>query len=366
MASVNVRCTNCGREYPSTGSPYRCVKCGGIFDFVDPLNFDPKKIDYDQPGIWKYRHTFFSDPELEAFFLGEGDTPLLWSEAFGHPVAIKCDYLNPTGSFKDRGSSLITSFLHSRRIKECIEDSSGNAGASMAAYSAMAGIKLNIYAPEGTSMIKQKQIEAYGAEVINIKGSRSTVEVVTKQIADDGFTYASHAYLPFNLPGYATVAYEVFEQLGNRSPGTVMVPVGQGGLLLGLHRGFETLLNGGLIDKVPELVGVQARMCAPLWSIFNGGLDGLRLATDRPTLAEGIRVWHPIRGDSVLSAVGSSNGKFIAVDEEDITIGVHEFAQRGFHIEPTSAILWSALGQCIDDCKEPVVLILTGSGQKFH
>jgi threonine synthase len=366
MASVNVRCTNCGREYPSTGSPYRCVKCGGIFDFVDSLNFDPKKIEYDQPGIWKYRHTFFSDPELKAFFLGEGDTPLLWSEAFGHPVAFKCEYLNPTGSFKDRGSSLITSFLHSRNINECIEDSSGNAGASMAAYSAAAGIKINIYAPEGSSKIKQKQIEAYGAEVFNIKGSRSTVEDITKQMAEEGSTYASHTYLPFNLPGYATVAYEVYEQLGDRSPGTVMVPVGQGGLLLGLYRGFEALLKAGLIKKIPELVGVQARKCAPLWSIFNGGLDGFHLATDGPTQAEGIRVWHPIRGDSVLSAVGSSKGKFIAVDEEDITIGVNEFAQRGFHIEPTSAVLWSALGQCIDDCTDPVVLILTGSGLKFH
>jgi threonine synthase len=366
LASADVRCTNCGREYPATGSPYRCVKCGGIFDFVDFLKFDPKKIEYDQPGIWKYRHTFFSEPELETFSLGEGDTPLLWSEAFGHPVAIKCEYLNPTGSFKDRGSSLITSFLHSRNIYECIEDSSGNAGASLAAYSTTAGIKLNIYAPEGTSIIKQKQIEAYGAEVITLEGSRSTVEDITKQMADGGLTYASHAYLPFNLPGYATVAYEIFEQLGNKSPGTVIVPVGQGGLLLGLYRGFEALLKAGMIEKIPELIGVQARMCAPLWSIFNGGLDGLRLATDGPTQAQGIRVWHPIRGDSVLSAVGSSNGKFIAVDEEDIAIGVNEFAQRGFHIEPTSALLWSALGQCVDDCMDPIVLILTGSGLKFH
>jgi len=364
MISVNVLCTNCGRGYPVNGCPYRCEKCGGIFDFAESIKFDPNGIDKGQLGIWKFRRTFMFNDEMDAISLGEGDTPLIWSDCFGHSVAMKCEYLNPTGSFKDRGSSLIASFLHFRNVHECIEDSSGNAGASLAAYCAKAGIKLNIYAPDETSWIKQMQIEAFGAGINRIKGSRSEVSESAKQTADGGMTYASHAYLPFNLPGYATIAYEVFEQLGDKIPATVIVPVGQGGLILGIYRGFNALLKAGLTEKMPVLIGVQARVCAPLWSIYNGGLDGLCFASDGPTRAEGVRIWHPVRGDAVLAAVGSSKGKFIAVDEEDIEIGINEFGQRGFYIEPTSALVWSALGQVIEDCLEPVVMILTGSGLK--
>lgn len=366
MEQSFIKCTNCGRNYPASGTPFRCESCGGVFDFVDFPEFDPKKIELDQPGIWKYRHTFMLDEQVSPYSLGEGDTPLIWSEAFGHSVGMKCEYLNPTGSFKDRGSTLITSFLRSRGITECIEDSSGNAGASLAAYTACAGIKLKIFSPQTASKIKQEQIAAFGAEIISIAEKRSAVAEIAKQAADDGAIYASHAYLPFNLTGYSTLAYELFEQMGHRAPGTVILPVGQGGLLLGLFRGFKTLQNAGLIGRIPELIGVQARNCAPLWSIFNGGLDGLRLASDGETDAEGVRVWHPVRGDAVLSAVGSSKGKFLAIDEEDIQVGVSEFAKRGFYVEPTSAILWSAFGQVVEDCQEPVLLILTGSGLKFQ
>jgi threonine synthase len=361
MTTLRVKCTNCGREYPVTGSPYRCWKCGGVYDFEDPIKFDPVINDQLQPGIWKYRHTFNLTEEIEPISLGEGDSPLLWSDAFEHEVALKCEHLNPTGSFKDRGSSLIASFINSRNVGECIEDSSGNAGASMAAYAARAGIKLGIYIPESASGIKRKRIEAYGASLFPVKGTRSAVSEATKQIADSGMTYASHAYLPFNIPGYATVAYEIYEQLGNKAPGTVIIPVGQGGLLLGVSRGFDAIRKAGMIEKVPALVGVQARACAPLWSLFNGGIDGLRFATDGPTLAEGVRIWQPIRGDSVLKAIGSSHGRLIAVDEEDIVVGVEELARRGFHVEPTSALVWSALEQCMNECVDPIVLILTGS-----
>jgi threonine synthase len=364
MITNKVKCTNCGKPYPDVGTPYRCEKCGGIFDFEYPLKFDAHQLEEDQPGIWRYRHTFMFENDMENISLGEGNTPLLWTEAFGQVVALKCESLNPTGSFKDRGSSLISSFLISRGVKECIEDSSGNAGASLAAYTARAGIQLNVFAPAQLSGIKQKQIEAYGAKFSPIHGSRSEVSEITKQIADSGKAYASHAYLPINLPGYATIAYEIFFQLGKRSPGAVIVPVGQGGLLLGLFHGFEALRAVGLLEKIPVLVGVQVRNCAPLWSIYNGGMVGLSFATDQPTLAEGIRIWHPIRGDSILSAVRSSNGKFIAVDEEDILIGLNELADRGFHIEPTSAVVWSALGQCVEDLEDPIILILTGSGLK--
>jgi threonine synthase len=365
MSSNRILCTNCKRDYPSAGVPYRCQICGGLYDYEDPLIIFPGKYNPDRPGIWKYGDTFNFHDGIEPISLGEGNTPLLWSEVFGHMVALKCEQLNPTGSFKDRGSSLIISHLLSRNVKECIEDSSGNAGSSLAAYAARSGIKTSIYMQETVSGIKRKQIEALGASVIQVKGSRSNVSEAARMAADNGMPYASHAFLPFNLPGYATIAYEIFAQLGNRSPGAVIIPVGQGGLLLGISRGFIALQNAGLIENIPKLIGVQARKCSPLYSLFNGGIDGLRFASESDTLAEGVKVWHPVRGDLVLKAIGSSDGRFIAVNEDDILIGVDEFAQRGFHVEPTSALVWSALGECMDDCEEPLVLILTGTGLKF-
>jgi threonine synthase len=364
MMPSPVICTNCGRDYPANGFPYRCPICGGIYDFKDLPVFDQRKIDTSQPGIWKYRKNFQCGEDVVAISLGEGDTPLLWLEAFGHPIAAKCEHLNPTGSFKDRGSSLLVSILRSGNVLECIEDSSGNAGSAMAAYTARAGMLLNIFTPESASGVKRKQIEAFGAKITPTKGPRSSASEAAKQKADDGTVYASHAYLPFNLPGYATIAYELFEQLGFKSPGTVIVPVGQGGLLLGIFRGFQAILKAGLIHQIPIIIGVQARACAPLWSLFSGGMDGWRFATDGATLAEGVRIWNPIRGDAVLKAVSMSKGRFIAVDEDDIMIGVEEFARCGFHIEPTSSLVWSALAQCIEEIPDPIAVILTGSGLK--
>jgi threonine synthase len=215
------------------------------------------------PGIWRYRHTFGLPEAAPQISLGEGSTALVWTEAFGRQVAFKCEFQNPSGSFKDRGSATLVSFLCSRGVHEAVEDSSGNAGASFAAYAARAGIKARVYVPESASGPKRRQIEAYGAQVVAVPGPRSNAAEAVRQAADAGTAYASHAYLPYNLPGYATAAYEIFEQLGE-APGTVIVPAGQGGFLLGMARGFAAMRNAGLFQEMPLLVGVQASLCAGL------------------------------------------------------------------------------------------------------
>ena len=359
-----ISCKNCHRPFPDEGAPYRCLQCGGLFDYATHLNFDPALVDDTQPGIWKYRSTFSHLEDSEPVSLGEGNTPLIWEDIFNLKVGLKCEFNNPSGSFKDRGSSLITSFLRSRNISECIEDSSGNAGASLAAYTTRASIDLTVYVPDLTSEMKKELISKFGADLITIDGTRTEVHHVVKNTAETGIPYASHAYLPFNLPGYATVAYEIVDQMDGRSPEAIILPIGQGGLLLGMYRGFIAMKIAGVITNIPKFIGVQARACAPLWSLFNGGIDGLRFASDNPTLAEGVRVWHPVRGDDVLKAVGSSNGFIAAVDEEEITKSVRELAGYGYNVEPTSALVWSALRQYKDSLSGPVVMILTGSAAK--
>jgi threonine synthase len=316
-------------------------------------------------GIWSFRHTFGLPEDLEPVSLEEGHTPLLWVQAFKRQIALKCEFLNPTGSFKDRGSTVIASLLRSHRVADIVEDSSGNAGASLAAYAARAGMRARIFVPAAASGPKRKQIEAYGADLVPVPGSRSDVSEAVKRAAQDGVVYASHAHLPFNLPGYATAAYEIFDQLGERAPAAVLVPAGQGGFLLGLGRGFAALQTAGMIPAVPRLFGVQARACAPLWALFTAGREGLAFVAEHPTLAEGVRVRFPQRGDAVLAAVKSSLGSLLAVDEEEILPARDELARLGFYVEPTSAIAWAALAVIIQDLPDPVVVVLTGSGYKY-
>jgi len=364
MTNPDVFCTNCGGAYPPEGVPYRCTICGGVYDYSGDFHFDPEQVDRSQPGIWRYRHTFGLPTDFEPISLGEGNTPLIWDKAFGRRVAFKCEYLNPSGSFKDRGSAVITAWEKYRGETEVVEDSSGNAGASLAAYAARSGIKARIFVPESASGPKRRQIEAFGAELVPIPGSRSDVTDSVRKVAEAGSAYASHAYLPFNLPGYATSAYEIVEQLG-QMPGAVLVPVGQGGLLLGMARGFDALRIGNRWVDRPMMIGIQARTCSPLWASFEARGKPQESVDENYTLAEGVRVRHPVRMDAVVAAVRASDGTICVVEENEILPGRDVLAGLGFYVEPTSAIVWAPLARMVDKLSDPIVVILTGSGLKY-
>ena len=384
MVPFEIACTNCQRKYPEQGLPYRCPVCGGIYDYSTRWEYDPRLMDNQQPGIWRYRAGFGLDANAEPVSLGEGSTPLLWAEVFGRQIAFKCEYQNPTGSFKDRGSAVLAGWLKVRGISEVVEDSSGNAGASLAAYCQRAGIRARIHIPASAAGPKRRQIEALGAELVPVSGRRSDVAEAVKREAEKGVVYASHAYLPHNLPGYATAAYEIHAQLGNQMPGTVIVPAGQGGLLLGLMRGFDTLRIAIIQHEdlkeserqpvMPAIIGVQARACAPLWAAAQAGLEGLGFVAENRTLAEGVLVRHPVRLEAILDGLTRANAgpsrrglmSMCAVDEQEILPGRDALARLGFYVEPTSALVWSALTQVLADAPDPIVVILTGSGSKYE
>jgi threonine synthase len=364
---MKVVCNQCGNLYPTSGAPYRCTACGGLYDydaFPDTLPDKWRDERSYQPGIWRYREAFGLPAAAPRISLGEGGTPLVWTEGFGRRVALKCEYLNPTGSFKDRGAATLVSFLLSRGVNEAIEDSSGNAGAAFAAYAARAGLRARVFMPAYAAGAKRRQIEAYGAEANAIPGTRQDAADATRRAAEAGVPYASHAYLPFVLPGYATIAYEIVEQLGYKTPGTIIVPAGQGNLLLALARAFGSLQKAGWIDSIPSLVGVQAVACSPLVAYFSGGAGALAHVIDGETTAEGVRVLHPMRLEAVATTVNACNGRFIAIDEAAILPARNQLARLGFYVEPTSALAWSALAQLAKDIPEPIILILTGSGLK--
>ena len=356
-----LRCTNCGRPSPEGGLPFRCPACGGLFDLGEPLRFlTPGPAGH---GLSRFRGSLPLPPDVELPSLGEGETPLVPASVDGRRVYFKCEQLNPTGSFKDRGSVVLVAALRAAGVRQAVEDSSGNAGASLAAYAARAGLPVRIFLPDHTAGPKRAQIAAYGAEVVRILGPRSESAKAVLRAAEAGAVYASHVYLPFGLTGLATLAYELVEQLGV-APGAVILPVGHGTLLLGLHRGFQAMLQSGAIRRLPQLLGVQARACAPLWAVEQAGAAGLGWVREGETQAEGIRILQPLRGDAVLQAVAASGGRMIAVEEAEIEAGRTALAGRGLWVEPTSAVVWPALCEELASLPDPVVSVLTGSAFK--
>lgn len=359
---MQIRCINCSFPYPETGLPYQCPHCGGLFDFDGPLEIDLKRMEDELPGIWRYRHAFALFEGAPVLYLGEGNTPLLWLNVDGRKIGVKVEGQNPSGSFKDRGVAVTTSQLLARGVRSAVEDSSGNAGASFAAYAAKAGVHARVFVPEYASGPKTQQITTYGAELVRVPGPRSAASAAVLEEARMGKVYASHAYLPFGLAGYATIAYELFESLGD-APGTVVAPVGHGGLLLGLVRGFKALQAGGYTTRMPQFLGVQAANCAPVYTAFQDGLAAMESLVTEQTVAGGVAVRYPQQLSALMREMPAGS-RVAAVQEEDIMPAVKALAHQGLYVEPSSALVWKALLDLKEDFSEPAVLILSGSGLK--
>lgn len=360
-----IRCTNCGQPYPNQGAPYVCPACGGVYDYDAPPEFSLDSVDQSLPGYWRFQHTFSLMKDAPRVTLGEGNTPLIWEQRAGLEVGLKLESLNPTGSYKDRGSAVLVSQLLARGVRDAVEDSSGNAGASFAAYAARSGIRSRIFVPEAASGPKRAQIEMYGAELVRVPGPRSEAAKAVLEATQHGSVYASHAYLPFSLPGIATIAYEIWEQLGRRSPGCLIAPVGHGGLLLGIRRGFAALKNADLIDEEPYYLGVQAAACDPIVRASQRGLEAMKEAGESPTLAEGVRVRTPVRAKALLSEIPNGKGAFVAIQEEEIKAAYLSLGRRGIYVEPTSALVWAGLSHLQVPISGLIIAVLTGIGLKY-
>jgi threonine synthase len=355
-------CHNCGCPYPPDTTPYICSICGGYYDFqLDLPGVGARLKDY---ASLEYLTREIGLPDkAEIISLGEGNSPIIEAEVHQRKIYLKLEFTNPTGSFKDRGSAVLATFLKSRGVTFAIEDSSGNAGASFAAYASRAGITCTIFIPGQSGGPKRRQIEAFGAGIKSVPGSRSNAAEAVSEEARKGIVYASHAYMPHVLVGYSSLAFEIVNELGT-SPGCVVAPVGQGNLLFAIGKGFQFLKNSGYIEQMPALIGVQAIACAPLWAVSKYGAAGLNLVLERETLAEGVKIKHPIRGDALIQLVEASGGAILAIEEDEIVRGRDELSRLGFYVEPTSALIWDALAQIGDDFRDPIVAILTGSGLK--
>jgi threonine synthase len=339
---------------------------GAHLNLGDAPGLTRHDIDVSTRSAWRYRKALLVDAAV-AVTLGEGWTPLLPGEWDGVPVLFKLEFMMPTGSFKDRGMTVMVSYLKSHGITEVLEDSSGNAGASLSAYAAAAGLRCRILVPETAAYPKVAQIAACGAEVVTIRGSRQDVADAAVTMSRDIF-YASHNWQPFFSEGTKTLAYELWEQLGFRAPDSVVVPVGYGANVLGCDRGFSELRRQGEIDRAPRFYGVQAANCAPYHAAFCTGREDYVPVPVSATIAEGIASSKPTRMREVLAPVRASGGEIVAVTEEEIVHALTALAKKGLYVEPTSAAAAAGLSQLIARGVvrkgETTVLVLTGSGLK--
>src|SRR5205823_1072549 len=248
-------------------------------------------------------------------------TPLVLCEWQGANIHFKLESQMPTGSFKDRGTAVMLNHLLETRVGPIHEDSSGNAGASIATYAAAAGIPCRIYVPAAAPRAKLVQIAAAGVDVRPIPGTRQNVTEAALAATGESF-YASHNWQPFFIEGTKTLAFELWEQLGFRVPDNILVPTGYGSNILGLERGFDELERGGEIAARPRLFAVQAANCAAFAAAWSASGEQFVPFAARPTVADGIAAARPVRVAEVLAALRRSNGNVVTVAEEEIAPAV--------------------------------------------
>lgn len=372
-------CHSCGTGFPLESLAFRC-SCGGLLDIApfEPC-FPPSKAYSGEHSIFRYAEAMpaFADKaslwqsSWQHVSMGEGLSGLRRLDPSDPDVLVKLDYAMPTLSFKDRGAAVLVSVALVAGARRLIQDSSGNAGASVAAYATRAGLACDIYVPSSTSPRKVAQIEAYGARAMLIEGSREDTAHAALTAALDGASsgsafYASHVYNPFFYQGTKTYLYELYESLGGRLPDTLYLPLGNGTLVLGVYYALKDLRALGLISSWPRLVVVQAAGCAPVFKAFERGQPVVVAVDNTGTEAEGIAIASPLRGTQVLAAIRELSGEVVLAPENGIAAAKKAVAARGFFIETTSAATFAAFFERkVAGLEEGlVVLPLCGSGLK--
>lgn len=363
---MQVICPHCKEIRELDPQVWRC-ECGEAWEPLDSPEFDPALIHLENYGLWRYVDIFDLGFKQPKFGLGAGWTPLVHANVQGLDVYFKPEYISPTGSFKDRGTEVEINVLAGQHVETVVDDSSGNAGSSLAAYAAHAGLKADIYVPHYASENKKKQIAIYGATVNSIPGVRNDAKIAAMNSVGGKKVFASHAYHPAFLLGQESIAWEIWEQMGGKVPDWFIVPVGQGVHLLGAWMGFERLRKAGLIEKTPRIVGVQPKLLNPIVRAIETNASEVQEAVPaQPSLAEGLAIAKPVRWKRILEAIRSSGGTALDVSEDEIVEGQQQLAHLGLYAEPSSAVVWAALMKIRQNASPDDVFLLplTGTGLK--
>lgn len=351
-------CSVCGkRETAATRAP-KC-ECGGLWDLdFKPPRFDKSLIDQKTWGLFRYRAFLpLRAKDERGISLGEGQTPIA---RLDDGLLLKMDYFMPTLSFKDRGAAVLIAHCKAIGVDSVVQDSSGNAGNSVAAYCGRAEIDCEIFVPEGTSPKKIAMIRAHGARVNLVPGGRDhCADVCRAKVEHEGLYYANHVYNPFFFEGTKTYIYETLEELG-RVPANLFIPLGNGTLFLGAMKALEELLSAGAISRMPHIIAVQSERCDPILRAWRKGEKKPARVSPSPTLAEGIAVGAPMRGEQILRLAYKHGAEIVAAPEEGILAARELLARKGIYCEHTTAATYAAYLSYradkgpLDDCLLPI------------
>lgn len=354
-------------RHPIDTPLWRCPATGQPVNLTPGEGLDRDQIAASDFSLWRYGAAIRVPAEARSS-LGEGLTPLVRTALAGGRPRIKCEYLAPSGSFKDRGMEVMVSYLKAHGVTEVMLDSSGNAAASLACYAAAAGLKAKLMVPAYTSPAKVAQVRVYGAEVELVPGTRQDCAAAALKLAEEGLFYASHNWQPHFVEGTKTLAFEIWEQYGFAVPDAVVIPVGYGSNLMGCHLGFAELLRRGVIDRMPRLYAAQPANCAALHAAWQAGSDVPVRIDAQKTVAEGIATTRPVRVKENMAALRETGGGTVAVPEEAILPAMHALARLGFFVEPSSAVAGAGYERLVADgtisADEETVIVLTGNGLK--
>ncbi len=376
---VMLRCVSCGEVYEPNPFLFKCPKCGGLLEVVVPTE-GVTWSSFRGRGVWRYRSLLPVADDVKPVSLGEGATPLIRCENIEEElrrrhgraprIYVKFEGANPTGSFKDRGMTIISTLARHLRVKLVAAASTGNTASSAAAYTARAGLRMVLVLPRGkVALGKLGQSILHGASIIEVEGSfddamRAVQEAVE---ASRGEIYPFNSFNPWRLEGQKTLAYEVAEEIG--VPDYMIVPVGNGGNISAIWKGFRELHEAGLIPKLPRMIGVQAAGAAPLADAYEKGLDK-PLFVDKPeTVATAIRIGKPVNWMKAMKAVKESGGMFVKVNDDEIINAMRLLGSReGIGAEPAGASSLAGLLRLAEqgyfDNNDVVVLVVTGHALK--
>src|SRR6266513_2021519 len=363
--TATYHCPACGTAYPADRPIWRCP-CGSHLNLAPGPGLRRTDIVGADASLWRYRAALAlqGPPKIS---LGEGWTPLVTRRWDGASVQFKLESQMPTGSFKDRGTAVMLNHLLEVGVGPIHEDSSGNAGSSIATYAAAAGLRCRIYVPASAPRGKVVQIAAAGAEVRAIPGTREAVTEAALAAIGESF-YASHNWHPYFIEGTKTLAYELWEQLGFAVPDNILVPTGYGSNILGLDRGFDELRRQGEIERGPRLFAVQAENCSALAAAWAVGAADYVPFNPSPTVADGIATVKPVRTAEALAALRRSGGGVVTVPEAEICPALKTLGRLGLFVEPTAATAGAALSYLLRDRTirpdETTIVVLTGHGLK--
>lgn len=374
--AVDLVCDRCARRYALDAPETLCRACGGLLEVVYDLDGLARDAVGTGRGLWRWRELLPLPADAEPVTLGEGDTPLLDAPRLAARLGagrlwLKDDTLMPTGSFKDRGMSVAVSVARSLGVQRAMTYSSGNAGASLAAYAARAGLDVVVLVEYLANAVKAAAIGAYGARVVRLRYESSAEIFAALEVVADTAPYTFVNFMnPVRHEAMKTYAYEVCEALGWRAPDVMIHPVGTGGGLYGAWKGFRELRELGWITRTPRMIGVQPSACAPIAeAVARGDERAGRSGDPAGTIAQSIAGDAPLQGgERVLRAIRESGGTALAVDDDALLDAMRLLGGEGVAAEPSAAAslaaLRAGLGCGAIDPDEEVVCVITGSALK--